>query len=53
MPPRLITEFQSNTGRQSPGAFIAGDSSAAVRPVVSFSIKGSSEATSLSKWLFS
>jgi hypothetical protein len=49
----LITEVQSNTGRQSVGSSSVGDSSAAVRPVVSFSIKGSNDATSLSKWLFS
>ncbi len=53
MPPRWITEVQSKTGRQSVGSSISGDSSEAVRPLVSFSIKGSSDATSLSKWLFS
>ena len=37
---RLITDVQSNTGRQSVGSSSAGDKSAAVRPVVSFSISG-------------
>ena len=45
---RLMTDDQSNTGRQSATSLKSGDSSAAVRPV-SFSIRGNRDATSLSK----